>query len=286
VTVIGTSTSVSATNGLSVFDPNKITISTADTWLGYMNVSGQPDPGADPGGFGSAWGVADLVATFAGSQLALSPNVINDPNAYWYIGGGAPGNPGCKQMDANLYVEYTGIFQGATMTFSATVLGTNLLSLDSTNQNGHGWTCTAFIKDFAPDYSSSVITRVDLATNELQAFSINYTTLNDVPGRHVQWGFETLGPNVWATDPILPGLGNIVIAPSPYFAVTPSLSGTTLTLSFPTLIGYSYTVQYKTDLTDSAWQTLTTVAGTGSTASPTDTTGGAGGHRFYRVAAH
>jgi len=286
VTVSGTSSSVSATNSLSVFDPNKITINPNDAWSGYMNVSGQPDPGADPGGFGSAWGVADLCAKFSGSQLTLSPNVIGDPNPYWYIGGGAPGNPGCKQMDASMYVEYTGLFQGATMSFSGYVLSTNLLNPNSTNQNGHGWTCTAFIKDFAPDYSSSVITRVDLATNGTSGFSINYTTLNDLPGRHVQWGFETIGPNVWATDPILPGLGNIVIAPSPYFAVTPSLSGTTLSLSFPTLSGYSYTVQYKNNLTDSDWQTLTTVSGTGSTATATDTTGGAGAHRFYRVSAH
>ncbi len=286
VTVSGTSTSVSATNSLTVIDANKITVNPADGWIGYMNVSGQPDPGADPGGFGSGWGFADLCAKFSGSQLTLSPNIINDPNAYWYIGGGAPGNPGCKQMDASAYVELTGLFQGATMTFSGTVLSTNLLSPSSTNQNGHGWTCTAFIKDFAPDYSSSVITRVDLATNGLAGFSINYTTLNDVPGRHVQWGFETIGPNVWPTDPILPGLGNIVIAPSPYFAVTPSLSGTTLNLSFPTVSGYSYTVQYKNSLADSVWQTLTTVPGTGSTATATDTTGGAGANRFYRVAAH
>ena len=171
------------------------------------------------------------------------------------------------------------------MTFSGTVLSTNLLNPNSTNQNGHGWTCTAFIKDFAPDYSSSVITRVDLATNGLSGFSITYTTLNDLPGRHVQWGFETIGPNVWPTDPILPGLGNIVVVPSPYFAVTPSLSGTTLTLSFPTVSGYAYTVQYKNDLTDSSWQTLTTVPGTGSTATATDTIGGAGARRLYRVAA-
>jgi len=286
VTVSGTSTSVSATNALTVIDPNKITIDPTYAWQGYMNVSGQPDPDANQGGFGSGWGFADLCAKFSGAQLTLSPNVINDPATYWYIGGGAPGNPGCKQMDANAYVEMTGLFQGATMTFSATVLSTNLLNPSSTNQNGHGYTCTAFIKDFAPDYSSSVITRIDLATNGLTGFSLSYTTLNDVPGRHVQWGFETLGPNIWPTDPILPGLGNIVIAASPYFSVTPSLSGTTLSLSFPTVSGYAYTVQYKNNLTDTAWQTLSTVPGTGSTATATDTTGGAGAHRFYRVAAH
>ena len=184
-------------------------------------------------------------------------------------------------MGANMYVETIGLFQGATMTFSGTILNTNLLNPTHTNEEGNGWTCTAFIKDFAPDFSSFVITRVDLATNTSPVFSINYTTLNDVPGRHVQWGFETTGPDVWATDPILPGLGKVVIAPYPYVIVAASVSGATLNLSFPSVTGYTYTVQYKNKLTDATWTTLTTISGTGSTLTATDSHGLA--NRFYRV---
>jgi hypothetical protein len=220
VTVSGPGGSVSATNSLTVIDPNKITVNPADTWLGYMNWTATPQ-GWSPGVGGSAWGTADLNASFAGALLSLSPNTINDANCYWYYNpdgldcatsGSRPGSVGAKLMDANMYVETTGLFKGSPMTFSGTILNTNLLDPSHTNAEGNGWTCTAFIKDFAPDYSSVVITRADLATNG-GTFSISYTTQNDVPGRHVQWGFETIGPDVWATDPILPALGKIVVAP-------------------------------------------------------------------------
>ena len=291
VTVSGPGGSPSATNSLTVIDPNKITINPADPWLGYMNWSATPQ-GWSPGGGGSAWGTASLNASFSGSQLSLSPNTINDANCYWFYNpdggdcttaGSRPGSVGAKIMDASMYVETTDLFQGATMTFSGTILNTNLLNTTHTNQEGNAWTCTAFIKDFAPDYSFAVITRVDLATNTGPVFSINYTTLNDVPGRHVQWGFETIGPDVWATDPILPGLGNVVVAPYPFVVVTASVSGRTLTLSFPSVTGYTYTVQYKNNVTDSAWTTLKTLSGTGSPLTATDPTGT---HRFYRVIAN
>ena len=42
VTVTGPGGSASATNSLTVIDPNKITINPADAWLGYMNVFDLP----------------------------------------------------------------------------------------------------------------------------------------------------------------------------------------------------------------------------------------------------
>ena len=58
-------------------------------------------------------------------------------------------------------------------------------------------TTVAFIKDFAPDYSSfNYFISAPLAPG---VFSINLATVND-PARHVQYGFETVGPNVWVTD--------------------------------------------------------------------------------------
>jgi hypothetical protein len=64
------------------------------------------------------------------------------------------------------------------------------------NQIGNGWTSVAFIKDFASDYSSNVTVTAPLVNG---AFSINLNTIND-PARHVQYGFETIGPDVWGTD--------------------------------------------------------------------------------------
>jgi len=69
-----------------------------------------------------------------------------------------------------------------------------------------------------------------------------------------------------------------VVAPP---AITASILDGNISLSFPTQNGSSYTVQYKDNLTDDTWQTLTTLTGDGSiqtTTDPADQT-----QRFYRV---
>src|SRR5436190_21981785 len=133
---------------------NAATVSVSPgSWQGFMNVFEIPQNG---GGyvFGSGWGTADLRATFGGSVLTLSCNTIGDPNPFWYSPSGGPGAIGNKTMDASMYVESTGVWTGQTVNFSATVLQNNLVG--QVNQLGNGWTAVAFIKDFAPDYSSNV----------------------------------------------------------------------------------------------------------------------------------
>jgi len=168
-------------------------------WIGFMNVFELP---ANGGGyvFGSPWGTADLVATFSGPVLTLGPNSVNDISTFWYQGGGMPGAPGNKTMDANMYVEQTGPLSGQPVTFQGSVLANSLVS---------PYTSVAFIKDFAPDYSSNVAVTVPLTPGP---FSISLATIND-PTRHVQYGFETIGPNVWITD--APGVGSVQIAAVP-----------------------------------------------------------------------
>lgn len=175
-------------------------------WLAFMNVFELP---ANGGGFvfGSPWGIGDLVANFddPNNQLILSPNTIGDPNEFWYqcVGGatppdcGGPGAPGNKNMDANLYIEETGPLAGQTVTFQGVVASNTLTPAHTTR---------AFIRDFAPDYSSFVESTVDLTTTG--PFSVTLDTIND-PARHVQYGFQTVGENVWITD-VAP-FGNIVI---------------------------------------------------------------------------
>ena len=177
-------------------------------WVGYMNVSDTP---ADGGAYvyGSGWGTADLVAVFSGSTLTLSPNTIGDPATFWYdsIGNNSVGN---KYLDASMYVQPAdGTYTGVTLTFTADVLANTLV--DSVNPVGDGWTSVAFIKDFAPDYSSFNTITVPLTPG---VFSISLNTIND-PARHVQYGFETIGPDVWATDSALASYGNVQIAPVP-----------------------------------------------------------------------
>jgi hypothetical protein len=67
----------------------------------------------------------------------------------------------------------------------------------------------AFIKDFAPDYSSFNVVTTPLTPGH---FDISLATVSD-PARHVQYGFETIGPDVWITD--AGQYGNIQIIPEP-----------------------------------------------------------------------
>lgn len=255
--------------------PTNIAVNSSAPWVGYMNVFETPQNGS---GYlwGSPWGTADLKAVFGGFGLVLSPNNIGDPDPYWYVGGGAPGAVGNKIMDASMYVEI-GSLPGRNVTFGGTVLSNTLVSASNTNAAGNGWTSVAFIKDFAPDYSSVNQVSVPLPPGP---FSITLYTVND-PARHVQYGFETVGPNVWVTD--APTVGNVIIQNTGVLptTITPSLNGNTVNLSFPTQLGRGYTVQYKTNLTDGSWNTLTVTNGTGINAVVSDTSTHA--QRFYRL---
>jgi hypothetical protein len=183
-----------------------VTVNPGASWLGFMNVFNTPQQGG-AFQFGQGWGTADLTATFSGAVLTLGPNNINDPNPYWYSPSGGPGAIGNKSMDANMYVETTGVYTGQTLTFTGNVLANTLFG--HVNQLGNGWTSVAFIKDFAPDYSSSVSITAPLVNG---VFSISLPTVND-PARHIQYGFETIGPDVWSTD--VGPYGNIQITAVP-----------------------------------------------------------------------
>lgn len=172
-------------------------------YLAFMNVFELPSNG---GGyvFGSGWGVADLNASFdnGAGTLTLSPNTIGDPNPFWYTPSGGPGAMGNKIMQANLYHEVTGTYAGQTLTFEGTVLSNTFTSAHV------AW---IFIRDFAADYSSSVDVFIPLVAGN---FSLSLNTINDA-GRHVQWGFQVQGVNVWATDTAPYGTAVIATIPAP-----------------------------------------------------------------------
>jgi Glycosyl hydrolases family 16 len=163
-----------------------VTVDPLEQWLGYINVFDLPQNGGAYR-FGSSHPTADLRAVFNGPVLELYPNSISDPSTYWYVGGGAPGNPGNKRVDASMYVEKTGTLSGKKVTFRGTVLANTLTTAH---------TGTVFIKDFAPDFSSSNSVTGPLVNG---GFSISMNT-DPGAGRHVQYGFQISGPNVWITD--------------------------------------------------------------------------------------
>jgi hypothetical protein len=85
------------------------------------------------------------------------------------------------------------------VTFIGTVLSNTLT-------NAHH--AIAFVKDFAPDYSSFNVITMPLPVSG--PFTLSLATIND-PARHVQYGFQMTGPDVWITD--LGPYGTVVIGP-------------------------------------------------------------------------
>lgn len=157
-------------------------------WFAFMNVF-ELD-GVTPA-FSSPWGVADLNVSFddGAGTMTFGPNTIGDPDPYWYQGGGGPGAPGNKVMEANLYQQVDdGSLSGQTVTFSGNVASFSLTSAHE---------AIVFIRDFANDFSSFTETTADIDASG--AFSIDHATDGDIT-RHVQWGVQVKGVNVWATD--------------------------------------------------------------------------------------
>jgi hypothetical protein len=123
----------------------------------------------------------------------------------------------------------------------------------STGPSGDGWNGIAFIKDLAPDYSSTITVSAPLVNG---AFSITNATQPSV-GRHVQYGFALFGPVVWTTDGDLYGnvnIQNIGLTANP--TLTATRNGANIDLSFYAQSGFNYTVQYRTNLTSGSWTQL------------------------------
>lgn len=173
------------------------TVEESDIYNAYMSVFELDDTYA----WGSPWGFNDLAFTYnVDGTLTLEPNQIADPDPYWYIGGGGPGAPGNKKMEANGYAEAVGGYANRVVTFSVVV--------ESNTLTEH--TVKLFIKDFAGDFGSFVEESVMLTGPGV--YSISMHTIDD-PTRVVQWGFQMYGVNVWSTD--VEQFGSMVVGPAP-----------------------------------------------------------------------
>jgi hypothetical protein len=169
-------------------------------WLGFMNVF---ELDGTSFVFGSGWGIGDLVTSFddGANTMTMSPNTVGDPDPFWYQGGGGPGAPGNKVMEANIYQEVSdGSLSGTTVTFEGTVLANTYTAAHEAR---------LFIRDWAPDFSSVNEIYIDAVAGD---FSFSLDTDAGV-GRHVQWGLQTKGENVWVTD-VAP-FGSITLATIP-----------------------------------------------------------------------
>jgi len=90
-----------------------------------------------------------------------------------------------------------------------------------------------------------------------------------------------------ANDPTI-NAGYLMLVPATVsngpLNLTAVISGGNIVISFPTRSGSNYQVQYKNNLSDTAWTSLgSPIAGNDSVRSATDPDTATGGHRFYRV---
>ena len=191
-----------------------VTVDPTLLTLGYMNWSPVAGDAAGYGGSGSSgWGLSALQASFSGTTLTINPNVNTYDGVgdnYWVNADGS----GANLMDANIYNETTGTYVGTTLTFTFDVVADTLASPYSSQ---------AFIKDFAPDYSSFTSAIVPL-TSGVETISL-LTSAN--AGDHVQFGFETFGPNTSSSSPAASEFAEIapVAAPEPSSLALAGLGG-------------------------------------------------------------
>lgn len=178
----------------------RVTIEAATFTNGFMNVFNLPAPDGDGAfQFGQPWGVPDLTVTFNGDELSFGPAGIDTDDAFWYVSGGGPGGVGNKIMEAGCYLQNDGGLAGERVIFRFEVLSNTLID---------GYTARAFIRDFAPDFSSNVSSVIDVDTPG--AYALELQAIDDA-ARHVQVGVQLVGPNVWPTD--VAAAGTIVFGP-------------------------------------------------------------------------
>jgi hypothetical protein len=189
-----------------------VTVNAATMTDGYM--SWTPEPGNTVGGAGaSGWGISDLAASFdgPGTTVTLSPNTNISTSAagstYWFIGGNT--NVPGQQMDANLYNETDNITD-LNWTFNYNVLSNSFVMPPMVKSD-------AFIKAFAPGYA--YIGEVSAAlTPGLGSLTLNPSTPGFsglANGDIIQYGFETVGPDLTTTTAALAGTAVVTAVPVP-----------------------------------------------------------------------
>ena len=132
-------------------------------------------------------------------------------------------------------------------------------------------TVTNFTTNIVVTYTTNTVT--NYTTNSVVTFTATNTVtasgMDICQARTVSAAANCLGPVA-------------SVLPAQAFRASAIANGL-FSLSFPSLIGTSYTVQYKNSLADPAWIDLETVVGTGGNLSITDPAEAHLPSRFYRV---
>jgi hypothetical protein len=243
-------------------------------WNGASLISSPPSSGAA----GTSPKANTGPGTTSPATLRASMNPVTDvitlqPNTTVYDGATNPINSAyvnpdgssAAYLEQDFYIQNDGL-SGDTLTFAGYC---------SSNSLNAKYTARAWIKDGSPDWS--VEHRYDAPLVAGQPFNVTVAT---TAGDHIQYGFGLFGPDNSATNPITQGVVQVGVY-SPIGSVS-SGAGGIISVGFPTVLNHSYALQYKTNLTDSTWNTLFTTNGTGANIVVPDSTTAAA-RRFYRL---
>jgi hypothetical protein len=199
-----------------------VTVDPSQSWIGYMNVFDLPVSAGGDGNydFGSVWGTTDLQAYLTATNLTLEPctNVWETTNTYYVQADGMTPD---KIMDASMYVQNDNLVN-TNLFFIGTCLSNNLTTQPEP-LTGITYTSVAFIKLFDASFNLlGSATSAGLTAG--QPFAIS---LNTAGATHVQYGFETIGPD--ANPATALSLSSVVLSAS-----IPPNPAPTLTNNAPT----------------------------------------------------
>jgi hypothetical protein len=245
-----------------VFDAANLTMDPHATLNGFINYYAL-NPDNTAGGYAGGFGYAtDLLRSkVVNGVVYILPNtaVYDISNPVWTNPDGTPN----KFLEQDLFIANDDLL-GQTLTFNGYCPSNSLPG---------EYLASVWIEDFAPDYSSFTSVNSNLVAG--QAFSI---TLATTPGGHLQYGMRLVGPDNSPTNTDTVSAALVSVNPP---GLTAAASNNTVNLSFPSVSGHDYNIQYKTNLTDAVWQTLTTVSGTGTNVLVPDPA--TQSSRFYRL---
>ena len=208
-----------------------------------------------------------VVLKYTGLQYAGVEFYNNDPTLG--AGGDNVGGPTNFSINATAY----NMFHVDLWTPNANQFGIQLVSINPT-QAGQA--------NFLP--ASGVITNngwisLDIPFSGFTNATPDYSDLQQLLWVDNQGGGGLIGSDFYIDNVYFYSASAVT---RPLITVTPSVGS--ISLSFPTQNGSTYTVQYKTNILDATWQTLTNITGNGSAQAAADPEGQKS--RFYRVMVH
>ncbi|HWV98751.1 MAG TPA: immunoglobulin domain-containing protein [Candidatus Acidoferrum sp.] len=244
-----------------------------NVWNGAKLISSRPSSGAAGTSPTASFGFAVAPSSLVRASMNTSDDVITlQPNTYVYDNATNtsdanyinPDGSSAAYLEQDYYMQNNSLV-GDTLVFAGYC---------SSNSLDPKYTATAWIK-VSQDWS--VENRYDTNLVAGKPFILTVPASATTGKSFVQCGFAIWGPDNSGTNPITQGACEVKV----YSPLSATHSGGNPNLGFPTVINHDYTLQYKTNLTDSSWQSYSTNRGTGNTVTVPDATGSK--HRFYRL---